>query len=496
MRSLNAILFNKFGPSEAIYDVNKDIEGKGTVERYNDCVSLDFDEQVMPLISDMVANLLDPFTAYLKFIPYLEAMLGVNFSLFIEEVKRRKFVSLVNKIYDIKGTLPAYQIMIKWLGFDDVYIIEHESDGGFDSIYPFDSNKRTFDSGSCGTGCREYSIQLEGSITLTAEIINQIYEIIKFNEPIDARLRSLTYNGSYVIQEVISVYISDGTDGFLAGDLVYNNDNDPFLILALATALDEPTYSEGDLIISGPNADKYYINNEGDLIYTSSTSWYFNNAMLLNASPINQHISFSDIAEYALIGGDFQVGVWINSTELGTQELCSKNSATDGWRLYTDNGKVYVEILSNGLSNLIESSFVVNDGSWHWVLFTYNGTDADNYQLYIDNVEDSFVTVQNNLLNGNVDNINDIYIGRSLGNYGIGLFDSFLFSSGVMVEQQRIDYYNYGEGNDEFLVGIQNVLLRSNFDEILGFQIFDQSQYLNHGLLVNGLGDSSNRVAH
>ena len=67
-------------------------------------------------------------------------------------------------------------------------------------------------------------------------------------------MASITYNDCPLVQIIISVYVNDN------GDLVYNNDYDPELVLTLD--------NNGDLIVDGPNANKYTINSNGDLIFT------------------------------------------------------------------------------------------------------------------------------------------------------------------------------------------------------------------------------------
>jgi hypothetical protein len=77
-------------------------------------------------------------------------------------------------------------------------------------------------------------------------------DLVKLIEPINAKLTKITYNGSEVQQIFITVEINE------EGDLEYNNDNDPDLVLSLD--------SFGNLIIDGPLADRYFI-QDGDLYF-------------------------------------------------------------------------------------------------------------------------------------------------------------------------------------------------------------------------------------
>lgn len=492
---LKNIIFKLFGSIEKINDTYKDQENKGIFERYNESLAEDYDAEIGDKLNNLVGLTIDPRTAESKFIVYLEQLMGVNAGLFPEEDRRRKFLQLVNNIYQIKGTIRSYQTMLKWLGFTNVYIIEHDKSGGFDSSETFDSSRRTFDSSDSGCGCAEYSIQLEGDVLSTDTLISQIFNIIEFNEPITAKLRSLTFNGKFLTQKKINIRVSDGTDGYRAGDLIYDNSFDPSLILRIATKEDEPTYLEGDLIISGQNANKYRLTSNGDLIYTQG-DFYFNSAIKLNSAPANQFIEYPHISGYNLNSDSFSLSFWIKVDQSGKQIIASKSDTVNGFEVYCEDGFLTLKTLSDSNWNIFTTNNSVVDNTWKWVLISCEGIGINDCKVYVDNEEKDVSILTNDQLTFDLDNSNSFYIGRSGSEYGLIAIDSFIFKKGLLTDQQRLDYYNYGEGSDEVVAGIQNMLLRSNFDELTGITIFDQSDNLNHGILQNGLGDSTNRIIH
>jgi len=486
-------IFGYFGSFEKINDTFKDVDGKGIYERYNESLGLDFDENLGGLIEDLLQNTLVPMSTLDRFVVYLEQMLGIRLGIFNTLEGRRKYLELFNRICDIKGTVRAYKIMLMWLGFDQVNIIEHPRGSGFDSEFTFDHSRRRFDAGR-GCGCREYSIQLEGNNLIDQDIIQQIFNIIEFNEPIDARIRSLTMNGGFLVQNVIDIYISDGTDGNIAGDLIYNNDNDPELFMRLAERDDEPQYIEGDLIIEGPNSDKYTINSSGDLIFTTG-SFFFNNALKLNGS--GEHVEYPVSNAYNFGTNDFSISFWLKlDTNQGNHPIISKTNGSTGFFVSYINGIMFFEFSdSQGTCQISLNETIDEIGHWYHIVIHKNGTDGNDYNVYVNSVPVQFNVMSNNLVDGNIDNNALLFIGRKQSDYGIFTIDEFILKSGELTQQEVELIYNFGDGEDALISGVGNIALRSNFDELIGINIFDQSTNQNHGQL-NAPGDLTNRILH
>lgn len=250
--NIRDIIFSLFGSYEHQADVNKDSQGKGTHERFNEIVGKDIDEELKIKVDRIVEYNLDPYTCLDKFIPYLEHRIGVTLFLGNSIEMRRVVLKHYLKWLTIRSTLKCYHTLFGMLGFQ-ANITEYFLNYSFDSPVTFDDEGRVFDMQGCNR-CYEYSIALTGSVVITPDLIAAIMSIIKWNEPINAVLKSITYNGNPLIQEIIEILIDAN------GDLVYWNEYDPELILSLD--------SNGDLIIDGPNASHYSIDAQGNLIYT------------------------------------------------------------------------------------------------------------------------------------------------------------------------------------------------------------------------------------
>lgn len=250
--SLKDIIYDFFGVRAKRNDINKDVDGKGFQQRYNELLAGDFDDNELLLLNELIERTSDPRTVVVALLPYLECNWGNNLVIDQSTSVKRKVQQYISRYYEIKGTKQGYEILFRMMGFDTVVLDEIFIDFGFDSPITFDDNERRFD-GRCKP-CTPYNITLTGSLPVTQELITYVYNIIRFNEPINARVRDVLYNGSLLVQNLISVFIDS------LGDLNYNNDFDPQLTLVLD--------GNGDLQVTGPNAGNYSIDGNGDLIFT------------------------------------------------------------------------------------------------------------------------------------------------------------------------------------------------------------------------------------
>lgn len=190
-------IFDFFGVDDKIRDINKDGNGKGSFERYNEAIGEDYDEELGTLIDNLMSNTLVPQTLLIKFLPLMEKMLGGLPLIVGTENIRRKTIEFFTKLYLVKGTALSYQMLFLSLGFDTVNILEFTGDTSFDSDFTFDDSARRFDQSA--SGCALYTIELTGSITVDDEVIAVMLKIIEFLEPIYVELKEIKYNGIPVV---------------------------------------------------------------------------------------------------------------------------------------------------------------------------------------------------------------------------------------------------------------------------------------------------------
>ena len=258
--SLKNRIFKLFGSYIEEKDSYKNSQGKGILQRYNEIVGEDYDLGTGEAIKNLMNLVYVPATVKSELIPYLQDMMGAAVYLGTGDDIKRKLIRYGNKINNLRGTRPGFEILFKFLGFNSSVIIEHLAGGSFDdgnidftyTPLTFDENVRTFDT-TCPS-CSDISIQLFGTIDLTDDVLKAIYRIVDYNKPIDVNIRLITYNGNALpTEDMLATFID------FMGNLNYNNDAAPTTFLSLDNA--------GDLNISGNNAGNYTINPNGDLEY-------------------------------------------------------------------------------------------------------------------------------------------------------------------------------------------------------------------------------------
>lgn len=206
------IIFEFFGYWKNI-DSNKDVDGKGTMERYNEIIGIDIDDEILPLVDNLVPYNTLPRAVLERLLIYLEKNVGSDLYLGSGIEMRRRVRQNIHDYYRIRGTLGAYHLMFGMLGYT-ITITETWTDYSFDSPLTFDDPVRRFDM-NC-SNCSSYRIDVLGDYwdeveevsTIPDEDIEAFRSIIIFNQPINAVLSGmfinngadyqiLSYNNSY-----------------------------------------------------------------------------------------------------------------------------------------------------------------------------------------------------------------------------------------------------------------------------------------------------------
>ena len=220
MFSLEAIIFDLFGARDKAEDLFKDISGEGLHERFLKLIAKDLDDNEIALANLLVENTGNPFTCLDRFVPYREATFGTP--PFVPGIpERRKFIALIKEANRRKGTKWGYTILFTILGMTSITITEYPPVYGFDSPGTFDDPGRVFDQ-KC-RGCSKYSVALTGYAPLTASLIQSISSIIDYNEPINARLEDVTYNGVSIISSVLPILLQQNGGAILQEDGYFIN---------------------------------------------------------------------------------------------------------------------------------------------------------------------------------------------------------------------------------------------------------------------------------
>jgi len=187
--NLKENIFSYFGPYEKQADTYKDANQKGVLERFNESVGEDYDDNHLVLILSIWENTRNPLACYQEYIQFLEDANGIGQIAGQTETERRRVLRFYRSVVAKKGTRAAYDLLFFYLGFTVVSLVEDFTGQTFDSPLTFDEGN-TFDSG--GRSCTFYDLELTTSYPINADLYDFVRKIIVFLEPVTVELRDLT----------------------------------------------------------------------------------------------------------------------------------------------------------------------------------------------------------------------------------------------------------------------------------------------------------------
>lgn len=202
MLEIRKVIFERyFSRRTNVKDPNKDVNGKGTLQRFVEMLAGYLDTDVLPMARGMVKRVVDPYTMDAKYLDFMMSYYGYdekNRTLYMgdSEAIKRALVKIMPKLLTIRGTKRALDLLFGMLGMT-VTIEERSWDFGFDSPTTFDSDYRSFD--SFEKDYTYFAITVTGPLTMTDELLEIIRSIIIFNAPINGMWYSLIYNGEVIV---------------------------------------------------------------------------------------------------------------------------------------------------------------------------------------------------------------------------------------------------------------------------------------------------------
>lgn len=132
-----------------------------------------------------------------------------------------------------------------------------------------------------------------------------------------------------------------------------------------------------------------------------------NNALLYTgrgmSGSVNDTISIGDVSTFDFERTDaFSTSFYVKTTTTSASVIFGKmdNSANRGWAVFSAiSGGLHLVLRNTNNTNEIKiTSSAVNDGNWHHIVITYDGSSsASGITVYIDGVYDSLTTDTDNL---------------------------------------------------------------------------------------------------
>lgn len=229
-------LFSRLPDYFKANDSYKDTEDKGLLERFMDVIGSELDEGVYPYIYNYL-DIIDAQKANSIYLNHISDTLGNPPDIFGSNQAYRNMLSYITSIYKIKGTKKAYELFFSILGYD-IEITEilpqtvqsiYDNGGTYDNDNVFENSTVIYDDTSC-PACIYYDIALFPRENVVVDIrydddfYNRLLEAIKFNEPINSKVRNI-YVG-LAITDTIDININDLTDITLRVSPTYDSTNE------------------------------------------------------------------------------------------------------------------------------------------------------------------------------------------------------------------------------------------------------------------------------
>lgn len=192
-------------------DTYIDANGDGLLIRYLAIFGEEIDEEIIPTI-ECYLNIIDAHNCDYQYLTHISDVLGNPPDIFGNEAIYRNLLSYICSVYKIKGTKKAYELFFSLLGFD-VELTEiplQNSLVNYDDPVNYDEGS-IYDGDTC-TPCSMYDIVLYptgmgSNYNIDSSLIVRLREAIRFNEPINAKLRHLTIGINLL--DSLELHISD-----------------------------------------------------------------------------------------------------------------------------------------------------------------------------------------------------------------------------------------------------------------------------------------------
>ena len=209
-------------------DTYKHSNGKGLFERYLVLFGEYIDTDIYEPINNYL-NIIDASICEGKFLNHLSDVLGNPPDVFKNEQQYRNLLSYIVSVYKIKGTIDAYELFFNILGFDIVLTEEvpNVADSSYDYLNEYDGETQ-YDIDSC-IPCSYYDIRFSyidnpGEL-LDLNTLKLLRQAVNFNQPINAKLKALTY--ILVLTDSMNISINEeDTEPTLIGEVLAIFDTD------------------------------------------------------------------------------------------------------------------------------------------------------------------------------------------------------------------------------------------------------------------------------
>lgn len=215
----------------------------------------------------------------------------------------------------------------------------------------------------------------------------------------------------------------------------------------------------------------------------------FTNAKSLLFGGSNEYVTMGNVLGFERTD-PFSISLWCKPTISGT--LVSKRNAgmsNTGYAIEYAYNLIYVYLECASGYIEIKSDMELNDGHWHHVVMTYDGShDANGVDIYIDGTTDEPYQIYHNSLSSSIINDSDFQIGGTAGTTRCvsGYIDEVAVYDKQLSASEVADIYYAGDPRSLTDIGpTENLVGWWRSDDDTYPTIVDHSSGSHNGTLVN-----------
>jgi len=230
-----------------------------------------------------------------------------------------------------------------------------------------------------------------------------------------------------------------------------------------------------------------------------------NGTLTYKAGKFSNALSFDGVDDYVSVANEsnfdfatpspFSIGAWVETTSTIYSMIVAKGTNADpysGYVMYLDStgqlGGYLIGTPTTNRINELTTNGIINDGSWHYVTMTYDGSSlASGLKLYVDGIEKTTSVFFDALTSSILTDVN-LRIGTRDGGGAPfnGSIDEVAVYNTALTQTQITDHYRRGVAED---ATVSDSAFEANDGNIYGPITTAGQTGLNQALSFDGVDD-------